>query len=90
MKNQAIGIYVLIRKAVGEVRKRRSGLEDTASTTEDRWIKAEIISVGQVGESEFGLKAGQTVLYDKHAGQPLTVDGEKLHIIRASDISLIL
>lgn len=90
MKNQAVGVYVLIRKEIGETRKRRSGLEDTASNTEDRWIKAEILSVGQVGEAEFGLKAGQTVLYDKHAGQPLTIEGEKLHMITARDVALIL
>lgn len=90
MQNQAVGQYVLIKKALGEERKRRSGLVDTASNTEDRWVKADVISVGQIGEAEFGLKAGQTVLYDKHAGQPLTIKGEKFHMIRATDVAIIL
>lgn len=87
---RAIGNYVLIKKVQGEERKRRSGLTDTASTTEDRWIKAEIVSVGHVGQNEFGLKEGQVVLYDKHAGQPLTVEGDKFHMITSTDVSLIL
>jgi co-chaperonin GroES (HSP10) len=63
---------------------------DTASTTEDRWIKADIISTGSVGKSDFGLEDGQTVLYDKHAGQPLTIEGEKYHMIKATDVALVL
>ena len=90
MGKRAIGAYVLIRKTLGETRQRKSGLIDTASNTEDRWVKAEIISVGDVAKSEFGLGSGQVILYDKHAGQPVTVNGEKLHIIMANSVALVL
>jgi co-chaperonin GroES (HSP10) len=86
----AVGLFVLIQPRIGQTRTRKSGLEVPAAL-EDRFLLGQIISASEKeGKGEFGLEAGQEVLYDKHAGQKLTVAGEDYLLITCRDVALII
>ena len=90
MIKQAVGIYVLIKTKAGQTRTRKSGLHVPAAL-EDRFLIGEIVSASEgVGKKEFGLEAGQTVLYDKHSGQKITIEGEDYLMITCRDVGLII
>jgi len=88
---QAVGGYVIIQHELGQTRKRSSGLE-VPSELADRFLRGKIYAASEeVGKKEFGLEAGQTVLYDKHAGHEIKgVDGVEYKIITCRDIAVIL
>jgi len=73
-----------------QTQKRKSGLE-IPSEMEDRFVLGDIISASEsIGKQEFGLEAGQTVLYDKNAGQTLRIDGEDFKMVTCRDIAMIM
>lgn len=76
---------------MGQTRKRSSGLEIPTELS-DRFLRGTITSVSEeIGAKEFGLKEGQEVLYDKHAGHEIKgVDGEDYKIITCRDVAVIL
>lgn len=87
---RAVGRFVLIEKDKATTQKRRSGIE-TPTGSEDRFIKGKVLSSSKnVGEKEFGIKEGQEILFDKHAGQPLKIDGKSYHMITCNDVAIIL
>ena len=54
-------------------------------------IKGEVIAVGKgTKDEEMVVKEGEQVLYGKYAGTEIEIDGEKLLIMRQSDILAIL
>ena len=59
----------------------------TAETDSDnRYLKAKIISTGNLVE---GLKDGDTIYYDKHAGHGISWKDELYHVIRSGDVVLV-
>ena len=54
--------------------------------TDNRYIKAEIISTGNLVE---GLKDGDIVFYDKHAGHGISWKDELYRVIQSRDVVLI-
>ena len=88
---QAVGGYVLIQHLVGQTRKRSSGLE-VPTELADRFLRGTIMSASEeVGKKEFGLEAGQDVLYDKHAGHEIKgADGQEYKVITVRDVAVIL
>jgi co-chaperonin GroES (HSP10) len=87
---KAVSVYLIIKKEKGQVRTSKSGL-DIPAEMNDRFIKASIISASELGKEEFGLEAGQEVLYDKHAGHEFKgVDGESYRIITCRDVAVVL
>ncbi|MEO8448863.1 MAG: co-chaperone GroES [Gemmatimonadota bacterium] len=60
-------------------------------TAKEKPTQGEVVAVG-AGRVEKGtrvpmdVKAGDKVLYGKYSGSPVTIDGEELVIIKASDI----
>jgi co-chaperonin GroES (HSP10) len=90
MTRQAVGIYVLIKSKAGETRMRKSGLEIPADM-EDRFVTGIVVSASEsIGKKEFGLEADQEVLFDKHAGRQLRLEGEDYLMVTCRDIALIL
>jgi co-chaperonin GroES (HSP10) len=90
MTKQAVGLYVLIKHKAGQTRMRKSGLE-IPTEMEDRFVLGEIISAStSIGKEEFGLEAGQQVLYDKHAGRQVRVEGEDYLMVTCRDVALIV
>ena len=87
---RGVGIYVVIKPTEGIMRQTSSGLDIPASIA-DRFIQAEIISASKIAKDEFGLKDGDTVLYDKHAGNEFKgVDNKTYRAITCRDIAVVL
>ena len=83
---QAINDYVIV-DIIKEEPKKVSGLILTDETDEsNRYKKANIISVGNLVE---GVKNGDTIFYDKHAGHDIGYNDELYRVIRMRDIVLV-
>ena len=83
---QAINDYVIVNKTK-EGPKKVGGLILTDETDEsNRYKKANIISVGNLVE---GVKNGDTIFYDKHAGHDIGYNDELYRVIRMRDIVLV-
>ena len=83
---RAINHYIIAKNIKTEP-KKVAGLIMTDETDQDnRYIKAEIISIGNLVE---GLKDGDTIFYDKHAGHAITWGDDLYQVIRSGDIVLV-
>jgi len=83
---KAINNYVVVDKIKTE-QKKVAGLILTEDIDEDnRYIKANVISVGNFVE---GIKDNDIVYYDKHAGHGIQYKDKLYFVIRASDIVLV-
>lgn len=84
----AIGRNLVINKHKVGSTKTKGGLLLAESQREDiRYIQADVVSVGSEVE---GVKAGDQIYYDKHAGHGIEHKGEKYHIIRFQDVVVVL
>lgn len=60
-------------------------------TAKEKPLQGEVLAVGQGTKDEaMILKAGDHVLYGKYAGTEVEFDGEKLLIMRQSDVLAII
>ena len=83
---KAINHYIIIEN-IKEGPKTVAGLIMTDDTDSDnRYLKAKIISTGNLVE---GLKDGDTIYYDKHAGHGISWKDELYHVIQSRDVVLI-
>ena len=83
---KAINNYIIIEH-IKEGPKKVSGLIMTDETDVDnRYLKAKIISTGNLVE---GLKDGDIVYYDKHAGHGISWKETLYHVIRSGDVVLV-
>ena len=83
---KAINHYIVI-KVIKEGPKKVAGLIMTDDTDVDnRYIKANVISIGNLVE---GIKEKDVVYYDKHAGHAISWKDELYHVIRSGDVVLV-
>ena len=83
---QAVNDYVIVDK-IKEEPKKVSGLLLTDDTDEDnRYKKANIISVGNDVPI---VKKGDVIYYDKYAGHDIGYNDELFRVIRVRDIVLV-
>lgn len=83
---RAVNDYVVILP-IKEEPKNVGGFIITESTTKDiRYLKGEIISVGNLTE---GLKEKNIIYYDKHAGHSISFDGNWYSVIKQRDIVVV-
>ena len=83
---KAINQYIVVDKIKTEP-KKVAGLIMTDETDQDnRYLKAKIISCGDLVE---GLKDGDTIYYDKHAGHGITWNDTLYQVISARDVVLV-
>ena len=83
---KAINHYIIIEN-IKTGPKKVSGLIMTDDTDVDnRYLKAKIISTGNLVE---GLKDGDIVYYDKHAGHAISWKDELYRVIRSGDVVLV-
>ena len=79
---------VLLRAAAAE-EKTVSGII-IPDTAKEKPLKGEVLATGDGTKDEkMVVKKGDTVLYGKYAGTEIEIDGEKLIIMRQSDILAI-
>ena len=83
---KAINHYIVV-KNIKEGPKKVAGLIVTEELDSDnRYLKAKIVSTGNLVE---GLKDGDTIYYDKHAGHGISWKDELYHVIRSNDVVLV-
>ena len=83
---KAINNYLVVEN-IKEGLKKVGGLLLTEELDSDnRYLKAKIISTGNLVE---GLQNGEIVYYDKHAGHGISYKDKLYHVIRSIDIVLV-
>ena len=83
---KAINHHIVIED-IKEGPKTVAGLIMTDDTdSANRYSKAKIISTGNLVE---GLKDGDTIYYDKHAGHGISWKDKLYHVIRSQDVVLV-
>ena len=86
---QPLADRVLIRPVAAET-KTASGIIIPDSAKE-KPLRGEVIAVGQgTKDEQMVLQAGNQVLYGKYAGTEIEIDGEKLLIMRQSDVLAVI
>ena len=83
---KAVNYYIIIELIKNEP-KKVAGLILTEKTDEDkRYIKAKVISVGNLVE---GIKENDVVYYDKHAGHGIQHKDKFYNVIKQQDVVLL-
>jgi co-chaperonin GroES (HSP10) len=83
---KAINRYIIVKK-IKEGPKKVAGLIMTDDTDVDnRYLKGTIISCGNLVE---GLKDGDMIYYDKHAGHDISWQETLYRVIRDGDVILV-
>ena len=85
---KAIGRNIIIKKKKEGTTKTKGGLLLAETHRDDiRYIEANVVSYG---DDVSGLKEGSTILYDRHAGHKINVEKETYHVIKVSDVVVVL
>ena len=83
---KAVNYYLIIERIKDEPNEV-GGLVLTEELDEDnRYLKAKVISIGNVVE---GIKEGDVIYYDKHAGHGIQHKDTFYHVIKQMDVVLI-
>jgi co-chaperonin GroES (HSP10) len=83
---KAVNHYLVIERIKDEPTKV-GGLILTDETNEDnRYLKAKVISIGNMVE---GIKEGDIIYYDKHAGHGIQHKDKFYGVIKQTDVVLI-
>jgi co-chaperonin GroES (HSP10) len=85
---KAIGKNLIIQKVKEGATKTKGGLLLAESHKNDiRYVEATIVSVG---EEIVGLKENDRIYFDRHAGHKIEVEKQTYHVIKASDVVVVL
>ena len=83
---KAINYYIVIDK-IKEAPKKVGGLELTEQQDSDvRYLKGKVISAGNLVE---GIKDGDIVHYDRHAGHGIQFKEKLYYVLKAGDIVIV-
>jgi len=83
---KAINYYIVIDK-IKEEPKKVGGLELTDKQNSDvRYLKGTVISAGNLVE---GIKDGDVVHYDRHAGHGIQFNEKLYYVLKAGDIVIV-
>ena len=83
---RAINHYIIAKNIKTEPKKVAGLIMTDDTDVDNRYIKAEIISTGNLVE---GINEKDIVYYDKHAGHGITWADTMYHVIRARDVVLV-
>tara|TARA_R110000823_G_scaffold143537_1_gene273817 strand:+ start:283 stop:540 length:258 start_codon:yes stop_codon:yes gene_type:complete len=83
---KAINNYIVVDKIKTEPKKVAGLIMTDDTDVDNRYIKAKIISTGNLVE---GLKDGDIIFYDKHAGHAITWKDDLYRVIQARDVVLV-
>jgi len=83
---RAINLYLVISRIKTEQKKIAGLIMTDKSDVDNRYIRGEIVSTGNLVE---GVKDGDIIHYDKHAGHSLTWEDKEYQVILARDIVLV-
>ena len=90
MKNvKPLADRVLVRPVAAE--EKTVGGIIIPDTAKEKPLQGEVLAVGNgTKDEQMVLKVGDRVLYGKYAGTELELDGEKLLIMRQSDVLAVI
>ena len=83
---KAINRYIVIKNIKTEPKKVAGLIMTEETDVDNRYIKAKIISTGNLVE---GIKEKDVVYYDKHAGHSIQHKNILYQVIRSGDVVLI-
>ena len=83
---RAINNYIIVKNIKKEPKKVAGLIMTDKTDVDNRYIKAEIISVGNLVEV---IKEKDIVYYDKHAGHDIQHKDILYRVIRSGDVVLI-
>tara|TARA_R100000544_G_C2208191_1_gene50450 strand:- start:482 stop:739 length:258 start_codon:yes stop_codon:yes gene_type:complete len=83
---RAINHYIIVKNIKTEPKKLVGLIMTDNTDVDNRYIKADIISVGNLVE---GIKEKDVVYYDKHAGHSIQHEEILYQVIRSGDVVLI-
>ena len=83
---RAINNYIIAKNIKTEPKKVAGLIVTDETDVDNRYIKAEIISIGNLVE---GIKEKDIVYYDKHAGHDVQFNNILYRVIRSGDVVLI-
>ena len=83
---RAINHYIIAKNIKTEPKKVAGLIMTDETDVDNRYIKAEIISTGNLVE---GIKEKDVVYYDKHAGHSIQHKAILYQVIRSGDVVLI-
>lgn len=85
---KAVGKNLIIKIEKEVSTKTKGGLLLAESHREDiRYRKAEVLNAG---DEIVGIKDGDQIYFDRHAGHGIEIDKEKFHVIKLQDVVVIL
>jgi chaperonin GroES len=85
---KAIGSNIIIKKTKEGTTKTKGGLLLAETHRDDiRYVEATVVSSGDEIDA---LKEGSVILYDRHAGHKIEVEKETYHVIKVSDVVVVL
>ena len=83
---RAINHYIIAKNIKTEPKKVAGLIMTDDTDVDNRYIKAEIISTGNLVE---GINEKDIVYYDKHAGHGITWKDTMYQVIRGRDVVLV-
>jgi chaperonin GroES len=85
---KAVGKCLVIEKIKEGTTKTKGGLLLAENQREDiRYLQAKVLSIG---DEVIGVKEGDIIFYDRHAGHKIEIDKDIYHLIRLSDVVVVL
>ena len=85
---KAIGKYIVITPVKESGVKTKGGLLLTEDSREDvRYREAEVVTIGT---DVIGVKDGDQIYYDKHAGFGIELEKEQFKVIKEQDVVIVL
>tara|TARA_B110000444_G_C18609994_1_gene487157 strand:- start:386 stop:646 length:261 start_codon:yes stop_codon:yes gene_type:complete len=85
---KAIGRNLIINKTAKEISTTKGGLLLAEAHKDDvRYVEAIVVSVGNEVE---GINQDDKIYFDKHAGHIIEIDKTAYHVIKSSDIVVVL
>ena len=83
---EAINKYIIVENIKTEPKKVAGLIMTDDTDVDNRYLKAKIISCGNLVE---GLKDGDMIYYDKHAGHDISYNNVLYRVIRDIDVVLV-
>ena len=83
---KAFNFYLIVENIKDELKKVGGLILTEEIDSDNRYLKAKVISIGNVVE---GIKEGDTIYYDKHAGHGIQFKDKFYHVIKQIDVVLI-
>nr|ASN63204.1 co-chaperonin GroES [uncultured virus] len=82
---KAVNNYIIIT-TIKEEQKTEGGFIMQDDKAEFRYLKGEVVSVGEKTEA---IKCCDIIYYDRHSGHDIMLDGKSYTVIRQQDVVIV-